>query len=737
MTTIPSPRSQELRTSVPFWSQLRWTLLVYFVILAALPVAVVVYIVLTQTTAQAQEQIFRELGAIATLKENEIKRWLADSEAILDLTMANPAQRERFVTLAVGGGGDTAEQNALNEILDGAADSQDLVKELFFYNTKGRILASSNPVQVGKIVTTQPYFASSLAEDFVQPPYYELGQQELTMLSTHPVQDRQSGAVVGVLAGRLDVETLGVIMTERTGLGESGETYLVSPDGNYLLTPSRFEAEGYIQRRAYHSEGIDNALQGRDGQGVYNDYRDPPRPVLGVYRWLPVLQAGMLAELDQTEALRPIRATQNNGILVAAGFVILAVLAGLYLANRIAQPITRLTQVAAQVAAGDLEQKAEVTQQNEIGLLAGVFNQMTAKIQELIASLEEQVVARTQRLEIVASLSERLNAILKLEELLPEVVNQVKSNFGYYHAQIYLFDDKREKLVVAAGTGVAGKEMRAGGHSIPADAPQSLVARAARAAQIVRVDNVRETPDWLPNPLLPHTYAEMAVPIILGEEVVGVLDVQEDEIAGLDEGDAGLLRSLANQVAVAMKNAHFIQETQQALAEVEALNRRLTREVWETIGDKVDTTGYVFSPGGTAPASTAWLPAMTRAVQQKHLTQESNGQSALAIPLTLRGEVIGAIGLERAGGQSWSDDELTTIQTVTEQVSLALDAARLARDTERAAWRDRVVSETTAKVWASAELEEVLRAAVAQLGDKLHASEVVIRLGTEEELTQV
>jgi GAF domain-containing protein len=77
---------------------------------------------------------------------------------------------------------------------------------------------------------------------------------------------------------------------------------------------------------------------------------------------------------------------------------------------------------------------------------------------------------------------------------------------------------------------------------------------------------------------------------------------------------------------------------------------------------------------------------------------------------------------------------LATIQAVAEQVALALDAARLARETERAAWRDRVVSESTASLWASAELDEVMKAAVAQLGDKLRASEVVIRLGTEAEL---
>jgi GAF domain-containing protein len=236
----------------------------------------------------------------------------------------------------------------------------------------------------------------------------------------------------------------------------------------------------------------------------------------------------------------------------------------------------------------------------------------------------------------------------------------------------------------------------------------------------------------------------MAVPIILEGQVAGVLDVQEDKVAGLDEGDASLLRTLASQVAVAMRNARLFHEAQTALADIEAMNRRLTREVWQNIGQRLQTTGYMFTPADKSVATAGWLPPMAEAVQQKSLVSrfvpdqppEANQPASVAIPLTLRGEVIGAIGIERPANRPWSKDELTAVEAVTNQVALALDAARLTRETELSAWRDRVVSETTARVWSSAEIEEVLKTAVAQLGDKLRASEVVIRLGTEMELAQ-
>ena len=192
--------------------------------------------------------------------------------------------------------------------------------------------------------------------------------------------------------------------------------------------------------------------------------------------------------------------------------------------------------------------------------------------EELLAiqeTLEDRIAARTQGLETVATLSERFAGILDREELLEELVNRVNEDFNYYYTHIYLVDEQRQNLVMTAGVGEAGAEMKAKGHSIAVDALTSLVARAARTKEIVSVDNVREAEDWLPNPLLPDTHCEMAIPIIIEEEVVGVLDVQEDEVGGLDEGDANLLRSLAGHVAVALANARLFEEVQESLQTIQ------------------------------------------------------------------------------------------------------------------------------------------------------------------------
>ena len=205
--------------------------------------------------------------------------------------------------------------------------------------------------------------------------------------------------------------------------------------------------------------------------------------------------------------------------------------------------------------------------------LYNAARQVNEQLVKLNVELEQRVEQRTQRLEVVALLSEQLNGLLDFNRLLVELVNRIKVSFNYYHVHIYLVDPIQTKLIMAEGTGEAARVMKQRGHAISLDAPISLVAQAARSSQVVSVSNVRAVENWLPNPLLPETQAEMAVPIIRDGQVVGVLDVQSDNIGGLDEGDASLLRSLAGQVAVALTNARLFTSEQRQRLVAESLHQ--------------------------------------------------------------------------------------------------------------------------------------------------------------------
>jgi signal transduction protein with GAF and PtsI domain len=129
---------------------------------------------------------------------------------------------------------------------------------------------------------------------------------------------------------------------------------------------------------------------------------------------------------------------------------------------------------------------------------------------------------------------------------------------------------------MVGGTGNAGRAMLAAGHRI--ERGRGLVGRAAESRRAVIVSDVTRDPGWLANPLLPNTRSEIATPIILGDEVLGVLDVQQDVRGGLTRADAELLQSIANQVAIALRNAELYQYAQQAAereAVVNVINQRI------------------------------------------------------------------------------------------------------------------------------------------------------------------
>ncbi|MFN2286212.1 MAG: ATP-binding protein, partial [Anaerolineae bacterium] len=176
---------------------------------------------------------------------------------------------------------------------------------------------------------------------------------------------------------------------------------------------------------------------------------------------------------------------------------------------------------------------------------------------------EAEIEKRASELQTVAEVSTAASTILEPERLLSQVVELTKANFDLYHAHIYLIDDDGESLVLAAGAGKAGKQMLDEGWQISADSATSLVARAFRTRQGVIANDVRAAPDFLPNPLLPDTRAELAVPLIVGEQVLGVLDVQSDQVDHFTQQDVTIQTTLAGQIATAVENARLFQETRQ------------------------------------------------------------------------------------------------------------------------------------------------------------------------------
>lgn len=272
---------------------------------------------------------------------------------------------------------------------------------------------------------------------------------------------------------------------------------------------------------------------------------------LGSVLGLIVVYAGELAGLVTYEP-RPLDPTY------AMTYVIAFVLVGLLLDIA----INNLNQALARARASERD-------------LASANQELASLNQEL----EARVAARTRALELTAEVSRRLSTILDQEELVHTVVEQLQEAFDYYHVHIYVLDEDGTQLRLVGGTGQAGRRMLERGHTIPVG--KGLVGRAAETAVPIVVPDVSREPGWLPNELLPETRSEIAVPISRRGQVLGVLDVQDNEVGGLTPENAELLQSISNQVAVALQNARLFAEAERR-AQREALLGEIAQQIQST-----------------------------------------------------------------------------------------------------------------------------------------------------------
>ena len=333
-------------------------------------------------------------------------------------------------------------------------------------------------------------------------------------------------------------------------------------------------------------------------------------------------------------------------------------------------------------------------------------------------SLEHRVAARTQdlaqrseQLKLASFIARDAAGIRDVNQLMRTIVDLISRSFGFYHAGIFLVDQHREYAVLHAASSEGGKAMLARGHRLRV-ADQGIVGYVAAWGKPRIALDVGGDVEWFDNPDLPETRSEMGLPLMLRDEVIGVLDVQSTEPQAFTEEDISVLQIMADQLTLAIHNARLFEESQVALERLEAMYGERVRHVW---AGQVPERAYHYDGITIRPAASQ--PASAEVSER------------LVIPIPLGGMEIGSIVLERAEGQDWSREELSLAQAVSVQAGLALENARLLAETQARAEQERLISDVSARIRETLDVDSILQMAARQFRAVMDLDKVEIRVG--------
>jgi GAF domain-containing protein len=415
----------------------------------------------------------------------------------------------------------------------------------------------------------------------------------------------------------------------------------------------------------------------------------------------------------------------------------------------------------------DLDRERVFSDDN-LRFFGALANQVAAVIHN--ARLLEESRLRTVQLETAAEISRDVSASLNLDELLAKAVDFIRERFDFYHAAIFLLDPTGEYAVIREATGEAGAQMKRLGHKL-AVGSKSIVGYVSGRGELLVVNDTAKDATHLPHPLLPATRAEAAMPLRVGERIVGVLDVQSSHPFAFTADRLRTLGILADQLGVAVVNSELFAETQEHLSQHRLLHHITTSAAsGTTLEEALDSavTGLQVTLGGdrvmiqlmdaekkqlevkaqagysedilqlrvpVGAGVTGWVAMHHKPLRLDNVAQDpryiqasANTASELAIPLLYRNEVLGVLNVEREETNAYSQDDEEMLGTLGGSLAAIIANARLLEQLRAQAERERLIYDITSKIRRSTSIEAILATTASELTKAVGARQTHIKI---------
>jgi len=373
--------------------------------------------------------------------------------------------------------------------------------------------------------------------------------------------------------------------------------------------------------------------------------------------------------------------------------------------------------------------------------LEDITNKLEQRVEERTAELAAanmQTSQRATQLQTITELSESIAQLQDLNDIFRTATNLISERFGFYHVGIFLVDQNHEYTILQASNSEGGKRMLDRRHRLKFGT--GVVGVAAQSGQPRIALDVGADAVFFDNPDLPNTRSEAALPLKARGATIGVLDVQSIQAGAFTHEDLQVLTTLANQVAISLENARLLTETRSALAQIQEVYDEYTRAEWSRTVANIEQPGFRYRTGRVEIMESALhTPEVSAAVQQGEIVAgQPNGSEdrrpTVAIPVKLRGEVIGVLQIESNDpSRELEKDEVGLATAVAERAAVAMENARLFQEARRRAAKEHAISEATARIGSALNIENILHVTAEELERVLGGSEIVIQLESEKQ----
>jgi GAF domain-containing protein/HAMP domain-containing protein len=620
----------------------------------------------------------------------------------------------------------------LNEYMDQRLISSGLFSEVHLLSGDGQVMLSGGEVGPDGRIPALPtgtdlsdslvyragLAAVTLREDQRLTVSSEDGELRFHIVQVIYLGRRPAGFIAGTINHQLTL--LPALTSADTFLATS--SYLINADAMVLSLPEYREqslASAQVSPvTAAMAQRSGTARYTVDGEEFIAHYAPVSGTPLGIITETPVNPAltmpGLYAELPG---------------LLAVVLLLTSVASGAIILMNI-RPLRALREAIYALAEETFDYPVPASQRSdEIGSLARAFVGMREQIRNRLEELQEQVTSSGRDLQATREISRSAATQRDLQTLMDQVVGLIINQFSnIYHAQIFLVDAERDYAVLRSSTGEPGRQLLSRGHRLEVGG-LSVIGQVTEEGRIVLARDTSASDVHRQNEFLPETRAELAIPLRVGDEIIGALDVQSRQSDSFGPEQVDILQTMADQIAIAIENARLYQESVQRLEELRLINQQSTRRAWQEHLNYRRQRSILREAGVPVEADLGDLQATALAGGVPVVGQVTERDTIpVAIPIQLRGQTLGAVEWELTAA-TFSSDKVQLAQELVNRLAFSLDNARLFQESRRAIERERLVNDISARLSGQTDIDSILQTAVREVGQALGAPQVDIQLG--------